>query len=282
MDALFTENVELPQDDQPIESEQVEQVEAEESEQVEESAVEEQPQEEKPKLVPLAALHEERKMRQQLQQEREQLMQERARYEERLRVLQEMAQKQPEPQIPDFDADPAGHLAANLTQTSEQIRAIKEQLSQQTQAQQQQAAEQQLRMAAHSAAQQFIAEQADYPDAYQFVRDVKAREWGAMGHTPEQVAQFLAHAERQISLQAFQRGENPARSLYNVAVALGYRAGVKQPDNLEAVSRGAKLKSLASGGKPSGGVSLESLASMSDEEFAKATQGDNWRKMFGG
>lgn len=282
MDALFSEQVDLPQDDQP--AEEVEQV-TQEAEQVEEQPddqPDEQPEGEKPKLVPLAALHEERRARQQLQQERERLLEERARIEERFKVLQEMAQKQPEKPIPAFDEDPAGHLAANLTQNAEQLRALQEQIAQQQQAQQAQQAEQQLRAAAASAAREFMGETPDYPDAYKYVREAKTREWSAMGHTPDQIQQFFAHAERQISLQAFQRGDNPARALYNVAVALGYRAGVKQSDNLDAVSKGAKVKSLASGGKPSSGMSLESLASMSDDDFARATSGENWRKLLGG
>lgn len=235
------------------------------------------------KLVPLQALHEERRARRELQARIEQQAQQQARLEERLQMLASAAQKPAETQPPPFEEDPAGHLAAQLSRSNQQVQAVQESLSAIQQQQQAQAIEQQMRMAAATASQQFMAQQPDYPEAYRHVREAKAREWGAMGYTPEQIGQLLGQAERQITVQALRSGANPAESLYRLAVALGYRRQVEpSAKGLDSVAKGASQKSLGSGGRPSGGLTLEALANMSDDEFASATAGGKWQKLLAG
>jgi hypothetical protein len=73
---------------------------------------------------------------------------------------------------------------------------------------------------------------------------------------------------------------------YELATAKGYSARPAAPsaaDAFQVQKRGvAASRSLGSGGAASGKPSVEALLSMSDEDFAAATKGNNWQKLMGG
>jgi len=85
-----------------------------------------------------------------------------------------------------------------------------------------------------------------------------------------------------LAATSMQAGENPAKKVYELAKARGYTPETAE-EKIERTSQAqAAAKSMSSaGGQPETELSLESLAEMSDEEFAKLSPSE-WKKAMGG
>lgn len=241
------------------------------------------------RVVPLAALHEERARRKELAANIENLRAEQARRDAILEQrLNQLAQTRQQEQVPSFEENPAAHLMHGQQQTQQSVQAMQQALSnwqaQQHQAQVFQALTE--RIGQHEAA--FAQQAPDYQDAVAHLRNQIAAEIAADGAEPEAAA---AEADKRIRLFAYQRaqaGQNPAQAAYAIAKARGYVAKTAAPaaptgeqviKNQQRVS--AASKTLGGGGAPAGKLTLEALASMSDDEFAEATKGNKWAQIAG-
>lgn len=227
-------------------------------------------QAEQPKTVPLAALQEERRARQELAREIAEL---KAR-------LQPPAEQHAAPTV---DTDPI----AVLRQTQEQLRALEE-------ARQQEALESRFTSTIATAEAEFMKTAPDYPDAYRFLAETRDRQLQVMGIAdPTARAQTIAQEGRFIAAQAFQAGQNPAERAYELAKAMGYRRTEPEapkptaPNPTQTVEQLAKataaarsLSSASGGGAPSE-LTAETIANMSDDEFAKLSPAQ-FRKAMGG
>lgn len=247
-----------------------------------------QPEQQDTRTVPLAALHEERQKRKELAAEIQRVREEQARrdaiIEQRLAAL---AQPRPEQQIPAFEENPAAHLKYGQDQLQQTVQQTAQQL-QAWQQQQQQAAQIQ-RLAGvvtqHEAA--FIQQTPDYTDAVNYLRNQRAAEMMADG-VDEQTAINAAHEELvRLALTRAHAGQNPAEAAYKIAKARGYTAkpANTQPTPAERIQNQQKgtaaAKTLGSGGPANNKITAEALASMSDEDFAELTKGNNWQKLMG-
>ncbi|MFO0454266.1 MAG: hypothetical protein ACK52I_37390 [Pseudomonadota bacterium] len=238
------------------------------------------------KSVPLAALHEERARRRELQQT---LAQERAAREEMERRvearLQAIAKAQQAP-VPSLEENPAAHILHKVEEVGATAKTAAEQLAalQQQQAQQQQI--QQIATTVNALEAEFQQAKPDYHDALRYMLDSRSREFQALGMSADQ-ARYQAQQEMmQGALVNASRGMNPAEIAYRLAEARGYRPQTAAPtadDRMKMQAKGiAASKSLGNGPAAGGKIGAEALLSMSDDEFAEATKGNNWRKLMGG
>lgn len=289
MQSILGEAVELPQyaPAQPEATAAAPQAEAPPAAQ--EPATPEQPPE--PKVVPLAALHEERGKRRELaaQVEAERRAREEleARFERRIQALAQQGAQQPAPPSP--DENPVGYLQHELGAIKAQQQALLQQSERERHQAAQAAQAAQLASRVQQAEAAFVEQKPDYLDAVRHLHSQRMRELQALG-----VEEFAAERQSSQELRDFalftaHQGRSPAEVAYALAQARGYappRAQAPAPDpavQIKAAQRGtAAAASLGNGGGQTGAPSARALLEMSDDEFAEATSGEKWRRMMGG
>lgn len=264
---------------------------------------------EKKRMVEYGALHEERERRKEERTKREKAEQDLARLAGRFSTLEELAraaaqQTAPKPEVPDVNTDPVAHFTEQLRQRDERIAQFEGWQRQQQQAAQQQQQINTIRQSATQAEAEFAKETPDYQEAATYVQMIRNAQLEAIGlGDPGQRAQQLAMEALNLAAGAQQRGQNPAAIIYQMAKASGWKPKVAEAapvaaavvtappvvaavpaatKKLETVVRGQaanqSLSQLNGGASPE--ASVETLLKMSDEEFAAATKGDAWRKLF--
>ena len=274
MSEEFTEELTKEEEKGLAGEEEVEQEAALEPEEppAEEAPKEEEPPEEEPeeKTVPLAALHEERGRRQELQRSVEANEEKVRRMEERFQRLME-----PEETPPDFDEDPAANLKFNQDQIARRQEELSEQQQKQEQRNQQITKEQQFVARYSSEAQQFAQTTPDFMDGYNHWQNSVAAELKAAGYEGQEISDQLRNFERNIAIKAMKDGVNSASRIYDIAKQRGYTAGKpskategtrRDLSKIEAGQKAAKSLSSAGGDSPQQ-TTLESLAEMDDDDF---------------
>jgi chromosome segregation ATPase len=240
---------------------------------------------EEPKMVPLQALHEERARIKQMRSELEAERKARASDMEKLQKRLEILAKGPDPEPPAFEQDPASHLKYQLDSVQERL-AQQQKLDQERQLQaEQQAAFQRLAQQIDASERHFVQQMPDYQDALKHLREsLKREQTEVFGLDEAQAAQRVERELLDFAIANAQRGANPAEAAYRIAGLRGYTkkaAAQTAQEKLETQQRGAAAKSLGGGGSPAKGLSIEALAAMSEDEFAKLTP-EQWRKAMGG
>ncbi len=182
----------------------------------------------RPQMVPHAALHEERKKRQEIER---QAAEDRRRFEARVERLLELVPQpaaQPEapaPAIPDVQADPVGHIVGTL----QQLGASQQQIQQAVEEQRRRAEQQQLvatvQQRAGALEIDYRAKNPGYDDALSHLRQLRDRQLQSQGMMdPAQRAQQIAFETFQIAAMALQQDANPAERLHRMAEASGWTA----------------------------------------------------------
>lgn len=249
--------------------------------------------EEKPevrKVVPLAALHEERKARQELQ--RQIAERDRAHAEQMARInqrLEQMANPQQRQAIPDKIEQPVDYLDHRLNDIAAQQQAILQDRQAEHQQRQQAAYVEQLQHRIVGAESVFFKETPDYGDAIKFLDESRVRELQVFGADEGQARQQAIQERIQAALKWAHEGRNPAELAYGFAKARGYQGKAAQQaqqspaDKIAAQQRGtAAARSLGGGGGVTAGkLTAEALANMSDEDFAKVSEAQ-FRQVMGG
>lgn len=235
--------------------------------------------------VPLSALQEERTRRQELQDQLKSQQENTRRMEERFTQMMQLVQNQqaqggqqePAQQLPAFLDDPEGHINGLKAQVEAELAQLRQF---QQQAQQQQYVAYQGQQLAHQVAaaeETFRAVTPDYNDAAKFFMDRKTLEYTALGADPIAVQQAVQRDYQGIAVGAGNSGRNPAEVLYTLAKAMGYSPRQGQSAVKHAKPAPSSLSNM--GGAPrapdeTGGVTLESVANMTDAEFDKF-----WKQM---
>lgn len=242
-----------------------------------------------------------------------------ARLDTLARLAAAQGQQQTEAEIPDVTVDPVGHFKAKNDVLERQLRENGEWRKQQEnwRAQQEQQAQavnniQRLTQLANAHEVEFRKSTPDYDEASSYMRATRDAELEAYGIKDGfQRAQMIQQDAINIAAQALADSRNPAEVIYAMARARGYQVKAKTAPAAAAqaapvvqaapvtasaaqtVSDEIKVAMAAKGqqagqsiGQVPGGaapaVTLDSLAKMSDAEFADATKGDKWRKLMGG
>jgi hypothetical protein len=240
-----------------------------------------EPQEEyQSRLVPHAALRDERDQHKQTRVELQKLRDERNLFEGRLQAIlamrqeeQQRSQPQPEPE-PTAMTDPIG----TITRLQEQVEGLYAGNQQQSEMQREQSRQMRLYNAALSDANRFKQQTPDYNDAYSYFRQHRANELAAYGYDAAQTQQVINSEEMQIANQAFQRGVSPAETLYQVARLRGYQgSGQNGADNgnqparqIDRINQGqtrSRTLSGTGGGAVSTSMTAEQLGKMTQSEF---------------
>lgn len=226
-------------------------------------------QEDTNKQVPFGALKEERQKRQEAQAENRQLSE---RMESLLtgfnRFMERLAPQQQAPAIPSLEENPIGHFHARMEQAEKALKAYEEKDKQREQGGQQQQALANLVQSYQADANNFTARTPDFPQAYQHLMRTRAEQYAEAGFTQGEVQAIMAREEQEIVSRAFRAGVSPAERMYALARKSGYAPQSKT--NLSAQNNASRsLSSIA--GTETGELTLEKLATMSDEDFDK-----NW------
>jgi hypothetical protein len=241
-----------------------------------------EPAESERKHVPLAALHQERSKRQQLEQEAQQLRQSQAQTMERLTKLLEAQQQaqQPKEEVlapPSFVDDPEAafnHVQQQLAATQRQMQDYLNGTQQQHQAQQQH------QVLAQEVSMQEIAYTQtvpDYPQAADFFYNRKVAEYAAFTGNEIAAKQQVANDYAGIARLAKSMGKNPAELMYNAAKAMGYTPGQQQQAPVQHKQPNTSLSNLQ--GSPrapdeTGKITAADVSNMSEAEFDKL-----WKSM---
>ena len=266
-----------PQDDeQQFEEPQAEEAQAEYS-QAEESQPEPPPAEtpQPERVVPLAALHEERERRRDLQNQI-------SRMEGRFHQVMDRFNNPPtpEPQVPDYDENPAEHLRHRAEQAERQISEI----NHARQAQGQYAAQQQqVAQTAQYLQQQessFRANNPDYDNAAEFLRQSRINEYKILGLDDAAAAAAVVQEALQLTAQTSQSGRNPAEHFYELAKLRGYRKTEATQSVADLKDRVEQSTSLGASGATTRQTTLADLAAVSDDEFDKLTDGAAWERLW--
>ncbi len=235
------------------------------------------------KFVPHAALHKERERRKSTEQELNTYRERMARAEERLAVLNEVLTQPTAPQTQTGPAqeevpDPEKDIFAYVKHLEKKLSGLEQTTQKTAEERQREQSLNQLQSAYAADAQKFMAEKPDFRDAYGYIANSRARELAALGYSQDQIRQQLTYEETNIVAQAFQQRRSPSAVLYEQAIARGYTPkqaaaaaqSVNPGQRLDNVARGqATQKSLSGAGGSAGeGLTIEALASMSDDEFA--------------
>lgn len=181
-------------------------------------------------------------------------------------------------EVPDYEDDPIGHLAAKNRILEQQMAQFQQMQKAQEQQQQQAGQFQQLQQGVAQMEQEFAKSTPDYHEAVGFMYNNVAKMAQAMGYPPQQIQQTISQMAMDISMRALQEGKNPAQAAYEAAKQMGY-AGPKPPETEEeppARPQAPTSLSTVAGKRsaPAGIPSLDNIAKMDDAEFEKL-----WKEM---
>lgn len=235
------------------------------------------------KVVPLAALHEERRARQELQRQLQEISRQQAArdaiIEQRLAALTTAPK-------PTREEDPVGYLDDRIGQLTQQQQQILERDQQREQQAQQQRGLERISNHVIQTADAFKKDVPDFPEAVKHLNTTRTRELMALGASEQEAAHQAGRELDQAAIQWTVDGRNPAQTAYEFAKARGYqpKAAAQTPgEKIAAQQKGAAAaKSLGGGGAVSAGkLTAEALANMSDADFSKLSESD-WRQAMGG
>lgn len=238
-----------------------------------------------PGMVPQGALHQERERRKETERQFQELQRQFA-------EIQAKLNPPPEIVVPDPVLQPEAFKQFQIDQIKQRA-AEKAEADRQAQ---ERAQEQQIMARVNQDVQQFRAATPDYDQAFQHAVKVRREELAFYGNSPEQIDQQIETDVRAIVQQAYTQGKNPGELFYGYAKMRGYSPAqaAKDPIPQQAAAQVNALaeaqrqtQSMATAGGPSsdGGVTIETLAKMSEAQLAKMPKAERdamMQKVMGG
>lgn len=242
-----------------------------------------------PGMVPQGALHQERERRKAAEGQVQDFQRQMAELQAQIAKL--TAPPPAEIVVPDPVLQPEAFKKFQIDQIKERAaeRAAQEQQAREN------AAEQHLMARVNQDVAQFRAATPDYDPAFQHAVKVRREELAFYGNTPEQIDQQIEVDVRAIVQQAYTQGKNPGELFYNYAKMRGYSpaqaAAQPAPQAAAQVQALAEAQrqtaSMGTAGGPSndGGVTIETLAKMTEAQLAKMPKAERdamMQKVMGG
>ncbi len=247
-----------------------------------------------PQHVPLTALHEERRARQQAERESQQLQQQVQQFQQQLEQIQKAQQAPP----PDPQQDPIGAMMHQARINQEQLAQIEQWRTQQEQYTQQIVARQQFNQAITNSEQAFAAKNPDYWQAAKFAQQQYDKMLMALIPDPAQRQQRVMQEALSVAYSVMQQGRDPAEFFYQFAKDMGYtgqqqssvpsQQGVTPPaqsvtpvmqtvpEVVKTIERGLKQQAAPGGGStPNSEITPEMALTLPGEDFNKW-----WAKQF--
>lgn len=253
------------------------------------------------KFVSHRALHKEREKHKATKAEMQTLRDKLSRGEERLAILNEAFQgsqgQKPNVQQPQQPANP--YDEATIDPQEDIFGAFKQMqrraefnFKQQNEVQQMQTARdtfQRVTQAYHADARQFMQKEPSFEAAYKHLVAGRHAELQSMGMTDDaQRNAYIAQEETQLVVQAMQSGKSPSQVIYEFAKARGFapsQSSAPAPAPMQNASAAVQkiqqvrngqqaAQSLSNvGGAAAKTLTMDTLANMSDDEFAAAVDG---------
>ena len=240
-------------------------------------AAAEQPEKsERDSMVPYSALHEERMMRKETQQELKEMRDKLDSYSSLREELNQIRNaNKSEKEQERYEEDPIGYLR----EQQEKLQETVQQTTSQREREQTQLREvQELQSTINAQVNSFVKDNPDYEQALQFMSERRIQDLTALGITDPQTQQQIINTEAwNIAQTSLQNNKNPAEVVYTMAKSWGYNAAGKagktdlenKVDTIEKGQQESKTLSDAGGAAESTGLSLADIETMSDEEFDK-------------
>ncbi len=196
-----------------------------------------------------------------------------------------------EDKMPDPVVDPEGFEGWLVRRDARNAQPVQEMTAQMRQQQELN----DLRSFATASETTFTVENADYPKALDYARELKAKEFRVWGYPEEQIPQLVNFSEAQVAALAKERGVSPAQIVYNYAKLHGYRADAqlaalaKERDETpgDKITRLAETQKTTQSTAGAGGTAREEewtaerIADLSDKEMA-ALPDDVFERVMGG
>jgi hypothetical protein len=219
------------------------------------------------------------------------------------RLQQLMETISPPPAPVDRNTDPLGATLQEMDGLRGEVRETREMLQRRQQEDGARANINAFQNAVIADEQEFVKQANDYPQAINYVKDVKFREYVALGLDAHQAAARVQQDAFALAQHAFQSGVSPSEMAYRTSVALGYKrsakpAAAQQDEELatapvhqktqaeqavEMRAAGAQRNKASGGAASTGGaLTFAELANLDNEEFAKMTSGKKWDRLFKG
>ena len=242
-----------------------------------------------PGMVPQGALHQERERRKAAEGQVQDFQRQMAEMQAQIAKL--TAPPPAEIVVPDPVLQPEAFKKFQIDQIKERAaeRAAQEQQAREN------AAEQHLLARVDRDVRQFKATTPDYDQAYQYIEATRRQELAFFGNSPDQIDQQIEVDVRAIVQQAYTQGKNPGEVFYGYAKARGYSpaqaAAQPAPQAAAQVQALAEAQrqtaSMGTAGGPSndGGVTIETLAKMTEAQLAKMPKAERdamMQKVMGG
>lgn len=262
----------------------VEQTATESQSETQPPVVEQQQQEEK--MVPLAALKEERYRRQELQQQLNTLTPKVEQMSQAFKRMEEQEAAKNQPKAPDLYEDPSGNLDYRLKSIESFVEGQNKIAEQSKQWTEQQAQENQLLQQYSNAIGEYVKEVPDFANAHDYLLQQRAQQLSYMGYDQQTANQVLAAEEKAIVARALYNEESPAEAVYRVAKQFGYQPptpeqqvvnGNQNPQassnaakQMSQVEQGMAAQSINSGHQANQGMSIDDITALDGEEFEKA------------
>lgn len=252
---------------------------AEPAEQPEAAPEPDKAEDKRAKTVPHQALHEERERRKAVEAENRRLAEQHARFEERLKVIQELQKpkEDAQPKAPDPQEDPIGALRFLQEQLAAQEQQRQAQTREQQEAQRAEQVWQQVQNHAQAQWQEFAAQNPHANEAYEHVMKSRSRELKAFGYSDAQVREALQREEAQALIYAVQNGISAPEMIMAYAEARGFQPKQADPDpalgaaeKIERATEGqSRNKSLSQTGGAAAPTEMtaERLIAMSNDDF---------------
>jgi len=213
----------------------------------------------------------------QLDQQRQQI----ALMEQRFQTLMQRANAEAQPQpeeVPEFDDDPAAHLLAQQQKLQQQVAQQNAFLQRQQAEQQRQSQITHMVNTYTPMEEKFASEHEDYYPRVEQLKTQRLQMYQAMGKSEAEANQLVMNEAMSLVHQSLAAGKNPAEIIYQYATT-GAPAP-QAPQATPAPQQAAPVPSrLGTRGSTPRASSMADLASMSDEEFDRATAGENWRRL---
>ena len=226
------------------------------------------------RMVNYGALSEERGKRKELESK---LAQMEGRFQE---FMERAAPKEPEATIPEFDEDPAEHLRMTQEMTQRTVQSLAEQQAQEVEQKYQRQQIDAFAGRLRESEADFVKRNPSYEEAVNFLRESRKAEYKMLGWQEHEVESKLIEETIMLGIDAEQRGISPAQRFYDIAKGRGFQSKAGSPvSNLQQVKDNQGTTSLGSNGVSPRRATLADLADMNDDEFDKATDGDNWKRL---
>ncbi len=225
------------------------------------------------KIVPLAALHEERTRRKTTEANARKLETELAELRGKFSIIEKL---QAGPQEVQQEVTPETDIFGFAKKTGDTVAELQKRLDAQDAQTKEQAARGQVVSSYQLDAAKFSQKNPDFGDAYNHLLSSRAQELIAMGYEDQQdVHNALLADEMAIAEMAIARGKSPAQLIYDLAQQRGYKkadpnAKTEAANKLDTIERGQNAnKSLSNtgGGSGDGDMTAAALLKMPNDEF---------------